>query len=151
MAVFELHPGQVALGRAGDTLRTLLGSCVAVILTDPRRTVGAMCHIVHTGHPNAANQGNTAWGTEAMAEMNRLLFGVGFAPRSCEAYVYGGGNMFPKLFTHHHVGASNAAWVLGYLQHHKIPVVAQDLCGEGYRRLVWTVGPTEPQVHNVKD
>lgn len=146
MTIYELHPGQVALGRSGDVLRTLLGSCVSVILTDPRHTVGAMCHIVHTGHPSASNRGNTAWGSEAMAELSRLLYGVGFAPRSCQAYVYGGGNMFPQLFTHHHVGASNADWVLGYLDHHKIPIVAQDLCGVGYRRLTWTVGPEAPQV-----
>ena len=37
--VMELLPGDTALGYAGDRMKTLLGSCVAVILTDPRRTV----------------------------------------------------------------------------------------------------------------
>jgi chemotaxis protein CheD len=115
------------LGQAGDTLKTLLGSCVSVILTDPRRTVGVMCHIVHVGHPNAANKHNTAFGSVAMADMVRRLYQVGFAPRSCEAYVVGGGNMFPNLFTHHHVGANNVDWVLGYLEHHKIRILKQDL------------------------
>lgn len=94
MAIFELLPGEVALGRSGDTLKTLLGSCVSVILTDPRRTVGVMCHIVHVGHPNAANQDNTAFGSVAMAEMTRRLFAIGFSPRSCEAYVVGAGTCF---------------------------------------------------------
>jgi len=85
MAVFELMPGDVALGRAGDQLKTLLGSCVSVILTDPRRTVGVMCHIVHVGHPNAANQNNTAFGAVAMAEMTRRL---GSTP---ELFLTGGG------------------------------------------------------------
>ena len=40
-----LHPGEVALGERGDTLSTLLGSCVSIILTDPRRTVGVMSRI----------------------------------------------------------------------------------------------------------
>ena len=91
MATFELMPGDVALGQAGDTLKTLLGSCVSVILTDPRRTVGVMCHIVHVGHPNAANKHNTAFGSVAMADMVRRLYQVGFATRSCEAYGEGGG------------------------------------------------------------
>jgi hypothetical protein len=56
---------------------------------------------------------------------------VGFTPRSCEAYVVGGGNMFPKLFTHHHVGANNVDWVLGYLEHHKIRILKEDLGGAG--------------------
>lgn len=149
MAIFELLPGDVALGRSGDILKTLLGSCVSVILTDPRRTVGVMCHIVHVGHPNAANQNNTAFGSVAMAEMNRRLFAIGFAPRSCEAYVVGGGNMFPQLVSHHHVGLNNVDWVMGYLEHHKIPVLKEDLGGAGYRKLTWTVGPQDPVVETV--
>ncbi len=150
MATYDLMPGDVALGQAGDQLKTLLGSCVSVILTDPRRTVGVMCHIVHVGHPNAANKNNTAYGSVAMAEMVRRLYGVGFTPRSCQAYVYGGGNMFPKLFnTHHHVGANNVDWVLGYLEHHKIPILHQDHGGAGYRKLLWTVGPGEPMVETI--
>jgi chemotaxis protein CheD len=47
--IYTLHPGDVACGERGDRLETLLGSCVAIILTDPRRTIGAMCHIVHAG------------------------------------------------------------------------------------------------------
>ncbi|MDD2810701.1 chemotaxis protein CheD [Rhodoferax sp.] len=149
MATFELLPGDVALGRSGDTLKTLLGSCVSVILTDPRRTVGVMCHIVHVGHPNAANQHNTAFGSVAMAEMTRRLFAIGFAPRSCEAYVVGGGNMFPQLVTHHHVGLNNVDWVMGYLAHHKIPVLKEDLGGTGYRKLSWVVGTKDPLVETV--
>lgn len=149
MAVFELMPGDVALGYAGDQLKTLLGSCVSVILTDPRRTVGVMCHIVHVGHPNAANRSNAAFGSVAMAEMTRRLYAIGFAPRSCEAYVVGGGNMFPALVTRHHVGLNNIDWVMAYLEHHKIPVIKEDLGGTSYRKLLWTVGPGDPQVENV--
>ncbi len=149
MAIFELLPGDVALGQSGDQLKTLLGSCVSVILTDPRRTVGVMCHIVHVGHPNVSNQYNTAYGAVAMAEMTRRLYAIGFTPRACEAYVVGGGNMFPSLFTHHHVGTNNIDWVMGYLRHQKIPVLKEDLGGAGYRKLVWTVGPAEPVVQTV--
>jgi chemotaxis protein CheD len=149
MAVIELMPGDVALGKVGDQFKTLLGSCVSVILTDARRTVGVMSHIVHVGHPNAANHQNTAYGSVAMAEMVRLIYGAGFAPRCCEAYVIGGGNMFPKLFTHHHVGASNVDWVMGYLEHHKIPIIKEDLGGHGYRKLLWTVGTAAPVVETI--
>lgn len=149
MAIFELMPGDVALGYAGDQFKTLLGSCVSVILADPRRTVGVMCHIVHVGHPNAANHNNTAFGSVAMAEMTRRLYAIGFAPRSCEAYVVGGGNMFPALVTRHHVGLNNIDWVMGYLEHHKIRVMKEDLGGTTYRKLLWTVGPGEPLVENV--
>lgn len=46
-----LHPGDVACVDRGERLDTLLGSCVAILLTDPQRSVGAMCHVVHAGAP----------------------------------------------------------------------------------------------------
>ena len=89
----ELMPGDVALAQSGDHIKTLLGSCVSVILTDPRRTVGVMCHIVHVGKPNSSNAKNTAFGDVAMKEMFARLRSVGIHPAKCDAYVFGGGNM----------------------------------------------------------
>jgi chemotaxis protein CheD len=147
--VLDLMPGDVALGQVGDQLKTLLGSCVAVILTDPRRTVAAMSHIVHVGQPNAANLHNTAYGVAALDDMFRRLHTVGVTPRLCEAYVFGGGNMFPHLITQNPIGNNNVSWVLHQLKHHRIAVVDQCLGGTGYRKVSWTVGPTEPIVEVV--
>lgn len=146
----ELMPGDVAVGRAGTRLKTLLGSCVSVILTDAMRTVGAMCHIVHVGTPNAANAHNTAYGQVAMDDMFRRLRRLGLTPQYCVAYVYGGGNMFPNLWSKHHVGARNIDWVLQYLADHQIQVVDQDLGGNVYRKVAWTVGPEMPVVESEK-
>lgn len=147
--VFELMPGGVALCQVGDQMKTLLGSCVAVILTDPRRTVATMCHIVHVGQPNADNTGNTAYGLCAMEEMFARLLRIGVTPRFCHAYVYGGGNMFAQILNTRHVGTSNANWVLDFLHAQQIHVVNQDLGGQGYRKVSWTVGTDEPVVDNV--
>jgi chemotaxis protein CheD len=86
VGVVELMPGHVVLGLAGDQFKTLLGSCVSVILTDPRRTVGTMCHIVHVGKPNAANAHNTAYGEVAMQDMFDRLISVAIPPARCHAY-----------------------------------------------------------------
>lgn len=145
----ELMPGDVALGQAGDQLRTLLGSCVCVILTDPMRTVGAMCHIVHVGRPNAANANNTAYGSVAMHDMFARLRSVGINPAMCEAYVFGGGNMFPGLYKTKHVGASNIDWVLDFLEVHHIRIVAHSLGGTAYRKVSWTVGAGDPVLESV--
>jgi chemotaxis protein CheD len=145
----ELMPGDLAIGDVGDHMKTLLGSCVTVILTDPRRTVGAMCHIVHVGKPNAANVNNTAFGSVAMHDMFAHLRAKGVNPGMCEAYVFGGGNMFPQIFSAKHVGSSNAEWVLDYLHAHRIPIVDHCLGGNGYRKVSWTVGATDPLVETV--
>lgn len=145
----ELMPGDVALGLAGDEMRTLLGSCVSVILTDPRRTVGAMCHIVHVGQPNAANQHNTAYGEVAMEDMFARLQSVGIPAQRCHAYVYGGGNMFPGIVSGPSVGDRNAQWVMDFLHDHGIDVVEYSLGGTSYRKVSWTVGRTAPNVEDV--
>lgn len=144
--LYTLHPGDVALGTRGDRLETLLGSCVSVILTDPRRTVGVMSHIVHAGKARGVTAGDTSHADAAFTRMFALLTGVGINPRLCVAYVYGGGNMFPVLIRQAHVGQSNADVVTATLQREGIRVLVNDLGGEAYRRLGWTVGPDQPQV-----
>ena len=76
-----LHPGDVVCGERGDRLETLLGSCVAIILTDPRRTLGAMCHIVHASPGSGVRTGSTAHAANALAAMYRELRQHGINPR----------------------------------------------------------------------
>ena len=146
-----LHPGDVVLALRGETLETLLGSCVAIILTDPRRTLAAMCHIVHSGSPAAgAARGNTAHAGPALEAMFTLLRGKGITASLCDAYVYGGGNMFPGLVKPSHVGDRNAAWAEDTLAAMGVRVLGVDLGGTTYRRIAWTVGPGEPSVQGVQ-
>lgn len=144
---YTLHPGDLACAERGDRLETLLGSCVTIILADPRRSVAAMCHVVHAGLPGSVGQpDNCAYGEVALAAMAAQLRLRGLAPQLCEALVIGGGNMFPQQFTQGHVGEHNARWALAALQREGIAVVHQDLGGSAYRRLGWTVGPGAPDV-----
>ena len=141
-----LHPGDVRCADRGTCLETLLGSCVAILLTDPRRSVGAMCHIVHCPAVENIGRGDTAFGSAALALMYTLLETRGIAPRLCEAYVFGGGNMFPSLFCETHVGQANAAWALAALAADGITVLRRDVGGAVYRRVRWTIGPGDPEV-----
>jgi chemotaxis protein CheD len=141
-----LHPGDVALAERGERLETLLGSCVSIVLTDPRRTLGAMCHIVHCKPATAGAIVSAAYADVALDRMYALLRSRGIEPTLCEAYVYGGGNMFPELFPQGHVGENNAQWALDALAHDGVPVLYHDVGGNTYRRLSWVVGPDMPQV-----
>lgn len=140
-----LHPGDVALGVRGDRLQTLLGSCVAVILTDPRRTVGVMCHIVHASPAQAMHDSPTTHADAALQAMTELLQSRGIVASMCEAYVYGGGNMFPNLVTGPGVGGKNVQWVLDALGSLGVRILKVDTGGAMYRQLRWTVGHEAPQ------
>ncbi|MES2957481.1 MAG: chemotaxis protein CheD [Pseudomonadota bacterium] len=141
-----LHPGDIVCAQGGERLETLLGSCVAIVLTDPRRSLGAMCHIVHASQAAPGTPDSGAYAEVALERMYALLQARGIDPRRCEAYVYGGGNMFPELFTKAHVGERNADWALDALARDGVQVLHHDLGGRSYRRLSWTVGPEAPQI-----
>ncbi len=143
--VHVLHPGDVACVDRGDRLETLLGSCVAIVLTDPRRTVGAMCHIVHA-RPSPAGVADTAFGDAALSAMFRLLRLRGIVGQLCHAWVFGGGNMFPSLVSEGHVGDGNARWAMNALKAEGIRIINCSIGGAAYRRLGWTVGDAEPEV-----
>jgi chemotaxis protein CheD len=147
---YTLLPGEVRCAQRDDQLVTLLGSCVAIVLTDPKRTVGCMSHIVHipSHNPPTGPRGN-AWADVALATMCGELRAKGIEPRLCEAYVYGGGNMFPTLVGGTHVGQRNANWVLDALAVLGATLLHQDLGGSSYRKLRWTIGPQAPQVEAV--
>mgnify|MGYP001578137976 CR=1 FL=1 len=141
-----LHPGDVACGERGTRFQTLLGSCVAIVLTDPRRTIGAVCHIVPSSPASSAAWRDSAFADVALDAMYQLLGARGIDPALCEAYVYGGGNMFPDLVIESNVGDRNARWALQWLACAGIRVLHHDVGGTTYRRLAWTVGPEVPQV-----
>ena len=142
--VTVLHPGDVAAADRGDTLETLLGSCVAIVLTDPRRTIGAACHVVH-----ASDGPDTTHGPQALWQMFARLRAKGIEPTACLAWVAGGGHMFPQWRAAPgmpHVGLINARWALDTLDALGIPVIGHDVGGTAYRRLRWTVGPDAPAI-----
>jgi chemotaxis protein CheD len=142
--VHILHPGDVVCVTRGERIEILLGSCVAVILTDPRRTVGAACHIVHAG---PGQGGDAAYAGIALQRMHDFLTARGIAPQLCEAYVHGGGNMFPNMVPPcAPIGDVNAQWVLRALAREGVRVLCSDIGGDVYRRLSWTVGPDHPDV-----
>lgn len=142
-----LHPGDVVCVERGERVETLLGSCVAVVLTDARRSIAAVCHLVHAG-----DGATTAHGRVALHAMAEMLAARGFSARLCQAFVYGGGNMFPTLPRGANpVGMTNVRWTLDELADLGTPVLLQDVGGEGYRRFAWTVGPGAPEVVQLRN
>jgi len=148
--VHTLHPGDVVCVDRDERMETLLGSCVSIILTDPRRTVGAMCHVVHARPPLSGSAKNTAHGEGALLRLFGMLRAKGIEPRLCHAWIFGGGNMFPGRVgpgaAQGNVGAANASWAVQAMADAGIHVLGGELGGNAYRKLRWTVGPAEPEL-----
>jgi chemotaxis protein CheD len=141
-----LHPGDVACAERGDQVETLLGSCVAIVLTDPRHTIAVMCHFVHSRSASGCRATDCQYADVALSTMYALLYDRGINPLLCVAYVYGGSNMFSQIYQAPHVGESNLRWALAALAEDGIKVLAEEVGGTCYRRVKWTVGHQLPQV-----
>ncbi|MES2715102.1 MAG: chemotaxis protein CheD [Pseudomonadota bacterium] len=86
-----LMPGQMHLGQQVVSLRTLLGSCVAITLWHPQRRIGGMCHFLLPQRPHRADAPpDGRYGDEAVAEMVRALTALHTQPQDYVAHLYGG-------------------------------------------------------------
>ena len=94
--IFTLAPGDLYFGDQPVHLKTLLGSCVAVILWHPKLHIGGMCHFVL---PNATIGNSTTplsrYADEAMRIFVAEIHKAGTRPAEYRAHLVGGANMFP--------------------------------------------------------
>jgi chemotaxis protein CheD len=86
-----LMPGQLHFGAQAASLRTLLGSCVAITLWHPVRRLGGMCHFMLPSRRRTAGaQLDGRYGDEALERLVALLALHGTRPQEYVAHLYGG-------------------------------------------------------------
>ena len=132
----KILPGEYYVTSADMVLVTVLGSCVAACIRDPRVGVGGMNHFML---PDARDgdgvlSSSARYGSYAMELLINELLKLGARRNGLEAKVFGGGNVLPGL-TLSNVGERNAAFVLDYLQTERISIAARDLGGPYPRKV----------------
>jgi chemotaxis protein CheD len=111
-----LMPGQLYFGNQPNSVRTLLGSCVAITLWHPKRRIGGMCHYLlpeRTRSHDTRRDGRYA--EEAVELLLEALDHVGSAPADYECHLYGGADTMPDhLKNKPNVGVRNieVGWAL---------------------------------------
>jgi chemotaxis protein CheD len=92
-----LMPGQLHFGGQAASLRTLLGSCVAVTLWHPTQRLGAMCHFLLPMRARSSNdRPDGRYGDEAMQVLLEHMHRAGTEPREYQAHLYGGADTLPE-------------------------------------------------------
>lgn len=92
-----IMPGQMYFGGRAATLRTLLGSCVAITIWHPGRRIGGMCHFLlpsRTRKPDEPLDGR--YGDEALEAMTNVLKLTNTKPSEYVAHLYGGADTMPE-------------------------------------------------------
>jgi chemotaxis protein CheD len=132
-----LHPGQVFVSASPAEVTTILGSCVAVCVWNPRLRVGGANHYLL---PDGADSGPSAsrFGRVALRRLIDGLLSLGCQKRHLEAKVFGGACVLEALRgKERHLGRKNVEIALTVLHQEGIRVVAEDTGGGRGRKVVF--------------
>lgn len=130
-----LRPGDWLFGGGPVTVRTLLGSCVSVVLWSPAHRMGGLCHGLLPRRrvpPGSGLDGRFL--EEATAWLEAQLASQGIGGDALRASVFGGDGAGPAS-----IGAGNVAWARAWLQQRRLPVEQMDVGGRVLRRLTMTL------------
>ncbi|QXI31163.1 chemotaxis protein CheD [Pseudomonas vanderleydeniana] len=133
-----LQPGELYFSDRYTRLRTLLGSCVSIVLWHREALLGGMCHYLlpTSCHPDHKPDGRYADG--ALHQLLREIRMSGTHARDYRIGLFGGGNMLESR-NRQHIGQRNVEAGLALLAAHGLACHAQDVGGEGYRNLIFDV------------
>jgi len=128
-------PGEYYTTRTdGEMVVTVLGSCVAACIRDPRAGYGGMNHFMlpesTSGDWNGSNA-SMRYGNYAMEALINDVLKSGCSRQDLEIKLFGGANVAGQS----NVGTKNAAFALRYLENEGLRVMAQDLGGMHGRRI----------------
>lgn len=86
-----LMPGELYIGAEAASVKTLLGSCVALTLWHPKRRLGGMCHYLLPNRTRAPHdKADGRYGEEAVLAMVQQLEQLGCRTTDFTAHLYGG-------------------------------------------------------------
>lgn len=144
-----LMPGALSFVGAGWRLRTLLGSCVSVVVWHARLRVGGMCHYLlarRTGPPGDVPDGR--FGDEALEMLAQQMRCTGQAASSFVAHVAGGAQCLSCVQGAGtlDIGAQNVAAALAWCRALGLPVQSCRTGGRAARHLQFDPASGQVQV-----
>lgn len=148
-----LQPGELYFSDRHTRLRTLLGSCVSIVLWHREALLGGMCHYLLPACPCRGLQTD---GRYADAAVHQLLKQIRISGTQAKDYRIGmfGGSRMLESGGHQDIGQKNIEAGLVMLAAHGLTCHARDVGGEGYRHLIFDVwsgnialrSPNTPQI-----
>lgn len=147
-----LQPGEVVFGGRQLRLRTLLGSCVALVLWHPQRLLGGMCHyMLPLRHGRSSGELNGRYATDALALLLTFIRQAKAPPEQFVVSVFGGGDMFPCVRRHGGaaIGELNVNAARRLIKAHGLRCEVFHVGGQGYRSLVFDVASGRLQLKHM--
>lgn len=132
----NINPGGWSI-EVDRPIATLLGSCVAVCLFDPKLRIGGMNHFLLPSRTSSANADTDVIlsGDYAMEVLANGLFNKGANKSRLIAKAFGGGTIVSSIRMA--IGERNAEFAKEWLDREGIPLVASDFSGPWSRKVVF--------------
>jgi chemotaxis protein CheD len=126
----RILPGEYYVTREDEALDTVLGSCVAACIRNPRFGIGGMNHFML---PRPSGSGTDAWervagratryGSASMEQLINSVLSAGGTRQDLEVKIFGGGRVVAKLSD---IGARNLEFVREFLRQEGLKIAAED-------------------------
>lgn len=152
-----LSLGELIIADQPTHIWTVLGSCVSIILYNPRKKISALCHAQLSENKISGSTNKKSTSTVIKEDfrfvacsinfMLEKLYAMGIAKNEIYASVYGGANVIVE-FTHK-IGSDNSDAAIEVLQKKGIKIVKKDVGGTKSRtiRHFSDTGITQVKVH----
>lgn len=134
-----LMPGEYYFGNDVQYVETILGSCIAITMWHPKKSLVGMCHYVLP--LKLVDRSVTDLGRYGYLAMEALFNSAKAWSTDISEYrygVYGGGNMFPcgrhKLESN--IGDKNRDLALAVLNKYRLKISQQRTGGDLYRKII---------------
>lgn len=133
-----LQPGDLYFGDRRTRIRTLLGSCVSLVLWHRGERIGGMCHYMLPSRRHPGSRLDGRYADEALHLLLERIRASGSQPQDYRISLFGGGNMFGEL-CQRNIGQSNVRAGLELLAAHGLKCHERHAGGDGYRNLIFDV------------
>jgi len=133
-----LHPGDVYASARPAVITTILGSCVAVCLSQKGTGIGGVNHFL-LAQQRDGEKPSPRYGPAAIDMLINRVVALGASRQKLTAMVFGGANVLHAFQEGvRHIGLANVEMARELLARHGIPICAEDVGGTRGRRLVFS-------------
>jgi chemotaxis protein CheD len=134
-----LQPGDFHFGERNTRIRTVLGSCVSIVMWHEKYLIGGMCHYLlpkHSGQPNKAPDGRYA--EDAIELFMKKIRDAKTKAEDYQVKIFGGGNMFSKYHKPEKckdVPCQNIIAARELVKRYGLNLVSENVGGYGHRQI----------------
>lgn len=128
--------GEFYVSREPSVIYTLLGSCVAACLFDPKNRIGGMNHILMPGRATMDKYDTPArFGVNAMELLINALMKLGAERSQIVGKVFGGASVIPGIAKGNAIGHKNVRFAIEFMEQERIKLINSDLGGIHTRKI----------------